>query len=109
MKTFLILFTLLFSLTGGAMTRPEIEALLKEKGHSLVEMEMRGLRLLMGEVTGHIPFSKVQVLITEQEAIMKSEIDSVDFSGGQTLGGVSSVRFKGQYVLRRDVKATIVQ
>lgn len=111
MKILFVLLVLLTSLTSHALTRSQLEALLKEKGVNLVEMEMRGMRVLMGEVTGHInavPFSKVQVLVTEQEAILKTEIDSVDFSGGQTLGGVVSVRFNGQYVMKKDVKATIV-
>lgn len=111
MKTLFALLVLLTSLASHALTRPQLEALLKEKGVNLVEMEMRGMRLLMGEVTGHInavPFSKVQVLITENEAILKKEIDSVDFSGSQILGSVVSVRFNGQYVLKKDVKATII-
>lgn len=111
MKILFFLLVLLTSLTSHALTRPQLEALLKEKGVNLVEMEMRGMRLLMGEVTGHInaiPFSKVQVLVTEQEAILKTEIDSVDFNGAQNMGSVVAVRFNGQYVLKKDVKATIV-
>lgn len=104
---FLILF-FLSSFAAHAMNRPQLEALLKEKGIDLAEMELRGVRVLMGEVTGHIPFSKVQVLVTEGEAILKKEIDSVDFNGAQTVAGVVSVRYNGQYVLKRDVKAILI-
>jgi len=111
MKTLIALFVLLFSLSSQALTRSQLEALLKEKGINLMEVEMQGMRVLMGEVSGHInavPFSKVQILVTEQQAILKSEIDSVDFSGAQNMGSVSSVRFNGQYVMKKDIKATIV-
>lgn len=108
MKILFILLVLLSSLVAEAMPRPQLEALLREKGVILADAEMRGMRVLMGEVTGHIPFSKVQVLVTDREAILKSEIDSVDFNGPQSVGGVVSVRYNGQYVLRKDVKAVLV-
>ena len=111
MKTLIALFVLLFAMSSHALTRSQLEALLKEKGINLMEVEMQGMRVLMGEVSGHInaiPFSKVQILVTDHEAILKNEIDSVDFSGAQNMGGVSSVRFNGQYVTKKDIKATIV-
>lgn len=109
-----ILFSLLFFLSSFnalAMTRPQLESLLKEKGINLAEVEIKGMKVLMGEVTGHInavPFSKVQILVTNKEAILKNEIDSVDFRSGATLGDIISVRYSGQYILKKDVKATIV-
>lgn len=112
MKTLIALLILVTSFASHALTRSQLEALLKEKGINLMEVEMQGMRVLMGEVSGHInaiPFSKVQILVTDNEAILKREIDSVDFNGAQNLGGVSSVRFNGQYVVKRDIKATIVQ
>jgi hypothetical protein len=111
MKTLIALFVLLFAFSSQALTRSQLEALLKEKGINLMEVEMQGMRVLMGEVSGHInavPFAKVQILVTEQEAILKREIDSVDFSGAQNMGAVSSVRYNGQYVMKKDIKATIV-
>jgi hypothetical protein len=111
MKTFIALFLIMISFASQALTRPQLEILLKEKGINLAEVEMKGMKVLMGEVSGHInavPFSKVQILVTDNEAILKSEIDSVDFSGAQNMGGVASVRFNGQYVMKKDIKATIV-
>jgi hypothetical protein len=111
MKILFLLLAFIISLSAQALTRPQLEALLKEKGVSLMELEIQGMKVLMGEVSGHInavPFSKVQMLVTESEAIMKSEIDSVDFNGAQNLGGILSVRFNGQYVMKKDVKATII-
>jgi hypothetical protein len=110
MKILLALLVLLTSLTSHALSRSQLEALLKEKGINLMEVEMQGMQVLMGEVSGHInaiPFSKVQILVTESEAILKSEIDSVDFSGAQNMGAVNTVRFNGQYVVKKDIKATI--
>jgi len=109
----IVFFILLFlsSLSSYAMTRSQLETLLKEKGINLAEVEMKGMKVFMGEVTGHIntiPFSKVKALVTDKEAILKSEIDSVDFKAGQSLGDVVSVRYSGQYILKKDVKATIV-
>ena len=100
----------LSSFAAHAITKPQLEALLREKGIEISKLEAQGMQIYMGEVTGHLnalPFSKVQILVTEHEAILKSEIDSVDFSGAQNLGSVVSVRFNGQYLLKQDVKATI--
>lgn len=111
MKILLVLLALMTSFVSQALDRTQLEILLKEKGVDLLEVEMRGMKVLMGEVSGHIkaiPFSKVQMLVTEREAILKDEIDSVDFSGNQTMGSIVSVRFNGQYVMKKDVKATIV-
>lgn len=111
MKTIFLILALLASLPSFAVNRVEIEALLREKGVELRDLESRGMQTLMGEVTGHIsliPFSKVQILITDQEAILKKEIDGVDFSGSQIMGSIISVRFNGQYVTKQDVKATII-
>jgi hypothetical protein len=108
MKVLFFLLLFLSSFSSIALTRSGLEGLLKEKGINLTEMEMKGMRVLLGEVTGHIPFSKVQLLVTEDEVILRSEIDSVDFNGPQNLGSVVSVRFNGQYVMKRDVKAAII-
>lgn len=111
MKILLLLLAILISFPSFALTRQEIEALLRLKNTSLEKLERGGNRLLMGEVTGHnsaLPFSKVQILITEDEAILKQEISAVDFKGAQQLGNVVAVHAQGQYVLKQDVKALIV-
>jgi hypothetical protein len=111
MRILFFLLIFLSSLPAFALTKPELTLLLKEKGIEIKELEMKGMQIYMGEVTGHInqvPFSKVQILVTQNEAIPKSEIDSVDFNGAQNLGSVVAVRFNGQYITKQDVKATIV-
>jgi hypothetical protein len=113
MKTFILILSLIFPLVSqAALTRQQIETLLNQKNMTLMQLEQRGAQVLLGEVTGHgraVPFNKVQVLFTESEAILKHEIDSVEFKGGaEQLGNISTVRFQGQYVLKQDVKAAIV-
>jgi hypothetical protein len=106
---FLLLFFFFSAFAAHALTRPELDALLREKGLSVSALELKGLTVVMGEVTGHltaVPFSRVAILVTANEAILRSEIEAVD--GGPALGGVVSVRFQGQYVLRRDVRATVL-
>lgn len=111
MKIIALLFSILLTLPAFAISRGEAEALLKEKNISLQALEQKGAKVLLGEVTGHIsamPFSQVAILLTEDEAILKKEIDSVDFSGAQQIGNIRSVRFQGQYVLKQDVKGVIL-
>lgn len=111
MKILLFLFAILISFPSFGLTRQEMEVLLRVKNTSLNKLESGGNRLLMGEVTGHnsaLPFSKVQILITEDEAILKQEISAVDFKGVPQLGNVIAVHAQGQYVLKQDVKAVII-
>ena len=111
MKAFVILFLLLSALSSYGMTRPEAERLLKEKNLSLTTLEAQGWKLLPGEVTGHgraIAFSKVQAILTEDQAIMRSEFDAVSFSGAEVLSSLESLRFSGQYIMRQDVKASLI-
>lgn len=111
MKLIMLLMIALFSIPSFAITKLEVAALLKEKNVSLQQLEQKGAQVILGEVTGHnsaLPFSKIQVILTSDEAILRGEIDSVDFKGTQQLGNVVAVRFQGQYVLKQDVKAVIV-
>lgn len=111
MKYLFLLLFFLSALPAFALTRPELGVLLKEKGIDIQQVELKGMKIYMGEVSGHInavPFSQVQVLVTETEAITKGEFESVDFNGAQNLGSVVSVRYNGQYISKQDVKATIV-
>jgi hypothetical protein len=111
MKLFLLMTCLLVSFSSLGITHGKIEALLKSKNISLQKMEQQGAKVLMGEVTGHknaVPFAKIQVLITEKKAILKNEIDSVDFQGAKQFGNIVVVRSQGLYVLKQDVKAIIV-
>ncbi|HXH31286.1 MAG TPA: hypothetical protein VNJ01_10780 [Bacteriovoracaceae bacterium] len=111
MKTVFFLLTLLLSFQSFALTRTEIDQLLAKKKTSLPKLETQGAKLLPGEVTGHgksVSFSKVAVLLTDREAILKSEIESVEFDGVHNLENIQTIRFNGQYISREDVKATII-
>lgn len=109
MKKLFLLLSLLISFGAQALTLAEMEVLLRAKGLSVGELQARNMQVFMGENTGHLeglPFNRVHVLLTESEAILKHEIESVDLSG-QTLGGLKSLRHNGQYILKQDVKAVI--
>lgn len=112
MKILLSILLTLGSLSSFALTRSAASGLLKEKGVELLELERKGMQTLMGEVTGHrsfIPFSQVQVLFTEREAILESEIEDVDFSAAPNLGSVISIRYNGQYISKQDVKGAVLR
>lgn len=106
MKKFIFFILLMFSFGASALTMEQLEVLLKQKGIEVRDLNSRNMTIYMGENTGHLPFSKVQILVTENEAILKKEIDSADLSG-QNLGSMNSVRYNGQYILKQDVKAAI--
>ena len=106
MKSFSLLLVLLFSFSASALTRTKVEDLLRQRGLTIQELGEQNMEVFMGENTGHLPFNKVRILLTENEAILESEIDSVEMSGS-TLGSVKSVRYNGRYLLKRDIKAAV--
>jgi hypothetical protein len=111
MKTFLILFAILVSLPTMAITRASIQSLLLQKGTSLESLEKQGYKSILGETTGHaksVPLSKVVVIITEEEVILKKEIEGTEVSGAPVVGNLQSVRFNGQYINSSDVVGVIV-
>ncbi len=106
MKTLSLLLVLLFSFSAFAISNAKVEDLLRQRGLTVEELGEQGMEVFMGENTGHLPFNKVRIIITENEAILRSEIDSVDLSGS-TLGSVKSVRYNGRYLLKSDIKAAV--
>jgi hypothetical protein len=69
----------------------------------------KGLKVIMGEVTGHLtamPLKRVAMLITSDEAILRSEIEVID--GGPTMGELVTARFNEQYFLLKDIRATVI-
>lgn len=100
MKILLTLLLALSSMSSFALDRATIDLLLSAKHKSLKEYEAAGAKTLMGEVTGHIKASNLRVMLTESEAILKEEVESID---GET------IRFNGQYILKSDVKAVIIK
>lgn len=111
MRTFLILFTLLLSLPSMAIDRSGIQELLQQKGTSLEILERQGNKALMGEVTGHaksVPVGKVVVILTNDEAILKREIEGTEVSGTPVVGNLKSVRFNGQYITAQEIVGVIV-
>lgn len=100
MKIILSLLMLVVSAETFALDRATIELLLSVKHKTLKEYEAKGAKTLMGEVTGHISFNNMHVMLTESEAILKEEVDSIE---GDT------IRFNGQYILKSDIKAMIVK
>ncbi len=111
MKSLLALLIVLLSTHAFALTRSEVDGLLRAKNTSLAALEQQGARLMPGENTGHgraVAFSKVRVIFTEKSAIFKNEIEAVSFQGAETVGNIESLRVNGGYILKEDVKATLI-
>ncbi len=109
MRIIILLSFLLSTLAAHAMTKSELDALLRERGLSVSALELQGLKVVMGEVTGHltaVPFKRVAMLITKDDVILRSEIEVIE--GGRTIGELVSARFNGQYFLLKDVRATVI-
>jgi len=111
MKFFIFFFFLLNSLPVLAISRQEVETLLRSKNISLRGLEAQGSVLLMGEVTGHgkvIPMDKVEAILTDREVILRHEIESISPHGQRSLSTTDSIRGNGRYILTEDVQATIL-
>lgn len=113
MKALLSILGIIFTLTAFAsITRDDLERLLREKGQTIQNFERQGARMILGETTGggrSVQFARVEVVFTRSEAILKGEIESVNFSSGSTVGGLESLRSGGKYITNDDVIAIIVK
>lgn len=111
MKPLFILLTALLTISAQAISQREIQLLLEEKGTSLEGQMRKGNKALLGEVTGHAkstPLAKVEVILTEKEAILKKEIEGVEVAGTPVVGNLISVRFEGQYIPASAIVGVIV-
>lgn len=110
-----LLISALFIFSIGfahALTRSDVERMLAAKNVSLRALEGQGAVMLLGEVTGHgrsVPLEKVEAILTEKDVILSHEIESVSPNGARNLSQSDSIRAQGQYILREDVKATILR
>ncbi len=113
MKTLIIISTLLLSFSALALDRVNAEKLLQQRQLNLRAMEQSGSKLLLGEVTGAglvLPADRVQVILVEQRAILKKEIESMDFSPvSGKLGDLDSFRVGGSYFTREDIRGVVVK
>lgn len=111
-KLFFIL-TLSISFSSFAFDRTSAERLLQQRQISLAEQERSGARLLLGEVTGAgfvLPAERVEVVFIRGQAILRSEIESMDFSPATgRLKDLSSFRVRGLYFTREDVRGALVR
>jgi len=101
MKNLLILITVLLSFSALAVDRGDINQLLLEKGTSIAAFEAQGMRLVMGERTGGgrvLQFAQVEVVFTQEEAIMKKEIQNVSLQNGNRLGNLESLQAGGRHI-----------
>lgn len=111
MKIFFLLLTVMIALPALAINEAGVQQLLQMKGTSLEQQAKKGNKAILGEVTGHaksLPIGKVEIIITEQEAILKREIEDIQVSGAPVVGGIQVVRFHGQYITAQDIKGVIV-
>lgn len=113
MKTLLVLVTLLTSLSALALDRASAERLLQQRQLSLPQLERSGARLLLGEVTGAgfvLPAERVEVVFVRGQAILRQEIESMDFSPATgRLKDLASFRVGGLYFTRDDVRGALVR
>jgi hypothetical protein len=113
MKTLILALSLLAVQSASALTRLEAESLLKARGISLRALEMQGSRLLLGEGTGggfQVPASKVDILLLEDQAILRQEVSGMDFSPrtGQ-VQDLSSFRFEGVFHTGEAIRGVVVR
>ncbi len=111
MKIFIFLLTVLMALPALAIDQAGVQQLLARKGTSLEAQAKKGNKALLGEVTGHaksLPITKIVVILTEQEAILKNEIEDVQVNGAPVIGNIDAVRFHGQYITSQDIVGVIV-
>lgn len=111
MKTLFFLLTIVLALPAFAINEAGVQQLLSLKGTSLEAQARKGNKALLGEVTGHaksLPITKIEVIITEQEAILKKEIEDIQVNGTPIIGNIQAVRFRGQYITAQDIKGVIV-
>lgn len=111
MKIFFLLLTFLIALPVLAIDFAGVQQLLQQKGTSLEAQAKKGNKALLGEVTGHaksVPVSKVVVIITNDEAILKHEIEGTEVKGAAVVGNLQSVRYNGQYITADAIVGVIV-
>lgn len=110
MRTLFALLALIFTMSAFALNVADLDQLLRAKGLTVKQFEAKDAQVLMGEVTGHAPFAKVQVVFIKHEAILRSEIEGVAFKAGAApvLKNVDVIRYRGQFITAEDIEAAIV-
>ena len=96
-----------------ALDRVQAERLLQQRQVNLRQLEQGGSKLLLGEVTGAgfvLPADRVQVILLNDRAVVKKEIEGMDFrpvSG--KLSDLDSFRAGGTYFTREDIRGVVVR
>lgn len=113
MKALILVMGLLTAFQALALDRGQADRLLQERQLSLRQMEQGGNRLLLGEVTGAglvLPADRVQVVLLQDRAVLKREIESMAFSPVTgKLGDLDSFRVGGTYFTREDIRGVVVK
>lgn len=119
MKNLFTTLFLLFSLTsfsqsvtiqGGDFSLEQAAELLKEKNIDLDQLTRNGNNIILGEVSGggkSLPFASVNILMTEQEAILEKEIISAHFKGKKVLGKLDSIDIQGKTIFSDEIKGVV--
>jgi hypothetical protein len=105
------LISLINQSSAQSLSREQVAELLAQRNISLTQLESRGSRLLLGEVTGagKVTNDRIQVIVTTDQALLKNEIDSMDSMQPEVLQNLQSFRAQGTYFLKSDIKAVIVK
>ena len=113
MKALILFMGLLTAFQALALDRVQADRLLQERQLSLRGLEQGGGKLILGEVTGAglvLPADRLQVVLLQDRAVLKREIESMAFSPVTgKLGDLDSFRVGGTYFTREDIRGVVVK
>lgn len=108
----LILITLLFSTNLFSSQMIDIGGVLERSNFPVDERH----HIILGEFTGaghEVEIDKVEVFVTEQEAILKKEIDKInfrgEFTGASLVSEIDSLEIKGDVIYAEEIAALVVK
>jgi hypothetical protein len=113
MKALILCMGLLTAFQALALDRTQADRLLQERQLTLRGLEQSGGKLILGEVTGAglvLPADRLQVVLLQDRAVLKREIESMAFSPVTgKLGDLDSFRVGGTYFTREDIRGVVVK
>lgn len=113
MKALFLIAVMLMSARAFSMDRVQAQQLLSQRNLNLQNLERNGSQLMLGEVTGGgrlLPAERVQAILLDGQAVLKSEIVSMDFSPVTgRIGDLDSFRVGGIYHTRQDIRGVVIR
>lgn len=90
----------------------KVKDLLIQKEISLDQLQGQGAKVLLGEGSGAglvMPYQKILVVFTDDEAILKQEILGTEFEGSSELSNLVSFEIQGALIFKDQVKGIVYQ